>query len=207
MNPKIEELLARIHELERELEADLAETRARFHYHIDGHKIHFEREAAALQRRLRKSSLRTLIDAPLRHILTAPVIYGLFVPLLLLDIAVSLYQGICFPVYGIPRLKRGDYFVFDRARLPYLNAIERLNCLYCEYGNGLLSWAKEVAGRTEQFWCPIKHARRVPTPHESYNRFFDYGDAERYRAELQRLRKAYGEVKEGSDSTVQQRSE
>ena len=193
MNPKLKDLLDRIHELERELDSDLAEKRLEFRYRIEGHKIHFEQEAAALQRALRTSSLRTLVDAPILYILTAPVVYGALFPLLLLDLAVSLYQWICFPVYDIPRLNRADFFVFDRARLPYLNTIERLNCLYCSYGNGLLAWAKEVGGRTEQFWCPIKHAHRIAAPHERYKEFFDYGDAESYRAELSRLRKEYGQ--------------
>lgn len=29
------------------------------------------------------------------------------------------------------------YVVFDRRHLAYLNAIEKLNCAYCEYGNGV----------------------------------------------------------------------
>jgi hypothetical protein len=192
MNAKLEELLARIHELEEELEADLAAKRSEFQYRIEGQKIRFERDAAALQRRLRGSSWRTLVDAPTLYLVTAPIVYTLFLPLLLLDLSVTVYQWICFPVYGIPRLKRSGYFIYDRAKLPYLNLIERVNCFYCSYGNGLLAWVKEIGGRTEQFWCPIKHARRPAAPHQRYHNFFDYGDAERYRAEAKRLRNSYG---------------
>lgn len=191
MNPRIEELMRRIQELQAELEADLEEKRARFRYRIEDHRVRFEREMQAMQQRLRRSSLRYLLDAPLLYILTAPVIYGALLPLLLLDLAVSSYQWICFPVYRIPRVRRRDYFAFDRGLLPYLNWIERMNCAYCSYANGLMAYAREIVARTEQFWCPIKHARRLAQTHERYPLFLDYGDGERYLAELERLRKAF----------------
>ncbi len=30
------------------------------------------------------------------------------------------FQGICFPVYGIPKVRRADYLIFDRGRLQYV---------------------------------------------------------------------------------------
>jgi len=194
MNARIEELMARIRELETELEADLEQKRALFHYHLENHRARFEQDILALHQRLRTGSLRYILDAPLSHILTAPVIYGAIFPLLLLDLAMSVYQAVCFPVYGIPRIRRADYFVYDRGLLPYLNWIERMNCLYCSYAIGLMTYAKEIAGRTEQYWCPIKHARRLHDPHGHYAKFFDYGDVEGYRNELERLRRQYPEL-------------
>ena len=85
-------------------------------------------------------------------------------------------------------MHRRDYFVYDRAYLGYLNIIEKINCGYCSYGNGLISYIREIVGRTEQYWCPIKHARRVLHAHPYYDGFVDYGDAEIYRQELKRLR-------------------
>jgi hypothetical protein len=29
------------------------------------------------------------------------------------------------------------------------------------YANGVFAYVREVGSRTEQYWCPIKHARRV----------------------------------------------
>jgi hypothetical protein len=198
----MEELLARIRELETELEADLEEKRTRFHYHLEDRRARFEQDILALHRRLRTGSLRYILDAPLSHILTAPVIYGAIFPLLLLDLAMTTYQSVCFPVYGIPRIRRTDYFVYDRGLLPYLNWIERMNCLYCSYANGLVSYAKDIAGRTEQYWCPIKHARRLHDPHGHYAKFFDYGDVEAYRNELERLRRQYPEMDSAPDQRV-----
>jgi putative component of membrane protein insertase Oxa1/YidC/SpoIIIJ protein YidD len=85
-------------------------------------------------------------------------------------------------------VRRRDYLVFDRAHLAYLNAIEKLNCAYCSYGSGLAAYVREVVARTEQYWCPIKHARRVLQAHPHYGGFVDYGDGEAYRRELRALR-------------------
>jgi hypothetical protein len=103
---------------------------------------------------------------------------------------VSLYQAVCFRAYGIPRVRRGDYIVFDRQHLAYLNAIEVLNCLFCGYANGLVAYVREVSSRTEQYWCPIKHALRISDPHRRYRQFVEYGDAEGYRERLAAFREA-----------------
>jgi hypothetical protein len=114
-------------------------------------------------------------------LLTAPVIYACAIPFLLLDLAVTVYQAICFPAYGIPKVARETYLVFDRGRLAYLNYIERLGCVYCSYANGLLAYVVEIAARTEQHFCPIKHARRLVRPHPHYGNFVPYGDPRAYR--------------------------
>jgi hypothetical protein len=108
----------------------------------------------------------------------------LIVPLVLLDLFVTAYQAACFPVYGIAKVRRADYLVFDRHHLGYLNALEKLNCAYCSYANGLIAYVREIAGRTEKYWCPIKHARRVIGAHPHYAEFRDYGDAAAFRTPL-----------------------
>src|SRR5581483_12220572 len=77
-------------------------------------------------------------------ILTSPVIYACSIPFLLLDFAVTIYQAVCFPVYGIPKVSRHDYLVFDRGSLRYLNHIEKIGCIYCSYANGLLAYVVEI---------------------------------------------------------------
>ncbi|MGD9831287.1 MAG: hypothetical protein AB7U92_00910 [Piscinibacter sp.] len=188
MNSRIDELMARIHELQCELEADLAAKREQFRYRFDHHRIRFEDEVLELHRRLRTSSLHYLLRARLWHLLSAPVIYGVALPLLLADLGFSIYQAICFPIYRIPKVRRADHFVYDRALLPYLNRIEQFNCLYCSYVNGLMAYGREIVARTEQYWCPIKHARRLRASHDRYEQFFDYGDAQRYARELEAMR-------------------
>lgn len=120
--------------------------------------------------------------------LTSPLVYLLLVPFALLDVTVAVYQAICFRAWGVARVHRGSYFAIDRHTLGYLNGLEKLNCLYCSYANGVLAFVREVASRTEQYWCPIRHARQLPDPHPRYESFARYGDAASYRATLPQLR-------------------
>jgi hypothetical protein len=116
------------------------------------------------------------------------------IPLLMLDACVSFYQWTCFPIYGITKVRRSDYLVFDRRHLGYLNFIEKFHCTYCEYGNGLMGYMAEILARTEQYFCPIKHAHKILGTHERYNRFLDYGEADAYEAKLEEFRVALGKV-------------
>ena len=188
MNPRINELVERIRRLEDEIEQELQRRREELNADFEDRRIRFEQDVLEQQRRFRTGLLKYILGARLRHIITAPIIYAVFFPLLLTDIAVTLYQSICFPLYGIARVRRRDYLVFDRNHLGYLNLIEKINCAYCSYGNGLAAYIREVLGRTEQFWCPIKHSRRVMQAHPYYGGFVDFGDAEGYRRELKALR-------------------
>ena len=128
-------------------------------------------------------------------VLTAPVIYLGTIPFCLLDLFLAFYQGICFPIFGIPKVRRADYFVFDRGGLKYLILLERLNCMYCSYANGLCAYVTEIAARTEQHWCPIKHAIRLRAPHSRYPHFFDYGDAQRYGRQIETVRNDFVDVR------------
>lgn len=195
MNDKINELLERIRRLEEEIEAELRCRRADLHADFESRKVHFEREVVAQQRRFKAGLARYVLGAPAAVALTAPVIYAGLVPLLLLDLFAWLYQWICFPVYGIARVRRRDYLAFDRSHLAYLNALEKLNCLYCSYGNGLAAYVKEVAARTEKYWCPIKHARRILDAHPYYHGFADFGDAASYRGRLEELRRELDQMR------------
>lgn len=189
MGSRVDDLLQRIGALERELENELNQARSDWRYRIDAGRVRFERDAREAHRRFKRSVIRFLRESYLLSVLTAPVIYTLLVPIALLDLWVTVYQAICFRAYGIARVKRAAYVVIDRQYLPYLNVIEKMNCVYCGYANGVFAYVREVAGRTEQYWCPIRHARRVRAPHPHYRDFVDYGDAEGYRRELIRLRK------------------
>jgi hypothetical protein len=200
VNPKINELLERIRLLEVEIEQELKRRRAELHADFENRRIRFEQEVLEQQRRFRMGLLAYLRGAELRNVVTAPVIYAVIIPLVLLDLFIGIYQWLCFPLYRIPRVRRRDYLVFDRSHLGYLNWIEKLNCAYCSYANGLVAYAREVIGRTEQYWCPIKHARRVLQQHAHYAGFVDYGDAEGYRRELKGLREDLARLASEADT-------
>jgi hypothetical protein len=61
------------------------------------------------------------------------------------------------------------------------------------------AYTREVAARTEQYWCPIKHARRLAAAHDYYPKFLDHGDAEGYRRELERMRRDYEALRASID--------
>jgi hypothetical protein len=191
MNPKIGDILERMRSLELELEKELESTRQNFRYQLVNRKVRFERDILEQQKKLRASLLKYILFARPVHLLTAPIIYAVAIPLLLLDLMVTLYQAVCFPLYGIPKVKRSDYLVFDRHHLAYLNLLEKLNCFYCSYANGLIPYFAEIVGRTEQYWCPIKHAQRSRAPHSRYKLFSEYGDAEGFRRDLEKMRKNF----------------
>jgi len=188
----LRQLRATQRELDHEIDRLLTEGREQFRYNVERGRVVFERGMRSLHRQQRKGLLRYLRETPIAFILSAPLIYGMFIPLVLLDLSLTIFQHVCFRIYGIPRVRRGDYLIIDRYHLGYLNAIERVNCVYCGYSNQLIEYAREVGGRTEQFWCPIKHARRTLDPHRRTGRFVDYGDAAGYGTRLEPLRKDWG---------------
>lgn len=114
-----------------------------------------------LHRRYRVSPLRCLMDADLSSVLMAPVIYTMVVPLAITDLGFTLFQHTCFRAYGVPRVLRNDCLVIDRHRFLYLNSIEKMNCVYYNYGNGVIAYAREIIARAEQCWCPIRHAPQL----------------------------------------------
>ncbi|MDH4184458.1 MAG: hypothetical protein OEV92_09570 [Nitrospinota bacterium] len=187
MNDKINSILQRIHLLEMELEAEINAAGERLSYSIQEKRILFEASVAAYHRSLRKGLLRFIREASVLHMMTAPVIYSLIFPLALLDLCVVIYQAICFPIYGIKKVPRSDFIVIDRESLAYLNVVEKINCAYCGYANGLAAYLREVAARTEEYWCPIKHAHRIRQPHSRYHKFVPFGDAEAYRERMKEL--------------------
>ena len=111
-------------------------------------------------------------------------------PLAVLDVTVSLYQAICFRLWRVDQASRSAYVVLSRHDLPYLTPLQRVHCAYCSYANGVLAYASEIAGRTEQYWCPIKHATPPPAPHSRYSDFLSYGDGADVQGRMQALRRA-----------------
>jgi hypothetical protein len=165
----------------------------RLHQRLARRRAWLDREVRLAHRRLRQSIPSFLAESSVLNLMTAPLIYSLVLPLVLLDLWVTVFQALTFRIYGIPTIRRRQYFVIDRHRLAYLNGIEKLHCFYCSYANGLFAYAREIAARTEQYWCPIKHARRVRDEHSRYQRFVEYGDAESYRRRLAALRRDVSE--------------
>jgi hypothetical protein len=194
MHDPITSLTTQIQRLERELAAELRAKEKQFCYTLHDRTVRFTKEAKARQRRLRRGLLPYLLHSRFLVLLTAPVIWLCAVPIALADLIGTFYQAVCFPIYGIPKVVRRDYLAFDRHHLTYLNFAEKLNCEYCAYVNGILAYFTEIAARTEQHWCPIKHAGCAKCAHSRYKTFFDFGDAENYRKHGEEVRRAYQDL-------------
>jgi len=102
-----------------------------------------------------------------------PFIYALIVPIVLLDFTATLYQRVCFPIYRMPRVNRASYIQIKRKGLESLNIVDRLNCYYCSYANGVLRYVQKIAAETEKMWCPIRQKLKQgyvePTHHTGFS--------------------------------------
>lgn len=181
MSDGIHDLIDKIAALENDLGRALALRAEAIQDEIQEKRIEFEAAILRRHKELKQGLFAYITRASLLSLITAPVIYSLIIPLVFLDAFLWIYQSICFPAYRILKVNRRDYLVFDRAYLAYLNPIEKINCAYCSYANGLIAYAREIAGRTEAHWCPIKHARRYLGAHRYYQDFYAYGDADSFR--------------------------
>ena len=189
MTTRLNEILDEIRELETKVQQEMKRKEEELKYKVTEGKVIFEQEILKLHQKIASSWLFYVVNAPILTILSTPVIYLMIIPALLLDTGLWIYQSVCFPIYGIKKVNRGEHVVFDRHYLKYLNLIERLNCDYCSYVNGLFSYAMEIGARTEQYWCPIKHAYGKAHRHSRTHLFADYGDAEGYQKKLAELRR------------------
>ena len=195
MNDNIAKILAQMAALEDELRTAVNEQESKMFFVIKGKRVEFESSVKAAHRKLKKNFFRWLVTNRPQNLITGPIIYSMIIPMVLFDLCVSFYQFVCFPIYGITKVKRSDYMVFDRHQLGYLNFIEKFHCTYCEYGNGLMGYMTEILALTEAYFCPIKHAHKLLGTHGHYNRFLAYGDAADYETKLEEYRVALGKLK------------
>ncbi|NQZ53367.1 MAG: hypothetical protein HRT93_03825 [Piscirickettsiaceae bacterium] len=195
MSDRIQQIIDQIKQLENDLNNELHQYEESILFRIKGKKVEFEHNIKQAHRKLKKGALRWLFGIRPINILTAPIIYSMIIPLLISDLFVSFYQISCFPIYKINKVRRRDYIVVDRHQLAYLNIFEKFHCVYCAYANGLIAYIKEILARTEQYFCPIKHARKVVGTHRLYRNFIAYGDPENYHKRLMTLRKKLAKEK------------
>jgi hypothetical protein len=188
MDERIKELLNQITMLEDELRTTLSEQQSSIFFQIKGKRVEFEQSIKEKHLQLKKSFFRWLVTDRPQNLITGPIIYAMIIPLLVTDLFITFYQMTCFPIYGIKKVQRSHYIIFDRQHLNYLNFIEKFHCTYCAYGTGMIAYISEIVARTEQYFCPIKHARKVLGTHARYNRFLAYGEAENYESKLEEIR-------------------
>lgn len=177
---KIKEIQKKIDELEVALQKEYLRLAEKYGFSIEQKRIAFLKKFKERNRTFKIPAWKYAIPTNIRHFLTIPFIYSLIIPGIVLDIFITIFNNVALPLYRIPKVRRKDYIVYDRQFLDYLNWIQKANCIYCAYGNGLLAYAAEVAARTERYWCPIKAARKPKFRHDWYNDFADYGSPEEW---------------------------
>jgi len=186
---RLKELLSEIQTLQGRVADEVAREADEFGYSIKQGRVRFEKEVRERHRAVTKKLKDYFAECTWLGLLVSPIVYSLIVPVLIFEVFIFVYQLLCFPVYKIPKVRRADYIALDRQKLQYLNIIERCNCVYCGYVNGFIAYVQEVGARSEQYWCPIKHAQKMQNTHSRYQEFLPYGDADAYVKELQRLRR------------------
>lgn len=204
IDPKIRDIIAKIDELNDTLRREHARLAEKYGFSLRKRKVVFLEQFRVRNRAFRIPAWRYVVPRSFRHLLSLPFIYAMIVPALLLDCFLSLYHLVAFPLYGIPYVKRSDYFIYDRRFLDYLNVIQKVHCLYCSYVNGLFAYAVEVAARTERYWCPVKAAQRPNQYHGWYKDFADYGNPEEWKAKFNdhhAFREAESNTKSGGEGT------
>lgn len=190
MNDNIRRLLGQMTALEEELATALHEQESKMFFEIKGKRIVFEQTVKATHRKLKSNFFHWLVTYRPQNLITGPIIYGMIFPLLFFDLCVTFYQATCFPIYKVAKVRRSDYIVLDRQNLEYLNFVEKFHCTYCAYGAGLIAYTSEIIARTEQYFCPIKHARKMLGNHARYAHFLEFGDAADYEEKLEQYRVA-----------------
>lgn len=119
------------------------------------------------------------------HIISIPFIWGVLVPAVIMHVCIFVYQAVAFRLYGLERVRLRDFISFDREKLSYLRTIDKLNCAYCSYVNGLFAYVCEIGRRTEYYWCGVKHMNQPTNPAFAYQeKFAAYGDEAAYRQHL-----------------------
>ncbi len=194
MESRLHILVARMKELEKEIALEIQKKEDEYYYKVFGKKVTFEEWIHHEQKALVAKIIPFIRSSTWPVILSAPIIWSVLPAALLFDLMMTLFQAICFPIYGIPKVKREGFIIFDRHALLYLNIIEKVNCQYCAYVNGLIAYTQEIAGRTEQYWCPIRHARKMTTLHHRYVKFLDFGDGAGYRENIETVRRDFADI-------------
>ncbi|MFH1649940.1 MAG: hypothetical protein ABIA93_05300 [Candidatus Woesearchaeota archaeon] len=120
-----------------------------------------------------------------KHFISIPIIYSVFIAIVILDIWTEIYHRICFPLYGLPYVKRRNYILIDRHKLKYLSFGRKIACIYCGYANGVAHYLTEIAGQTEKYWCGIMHHKKkgfiAPEHHASFLRYNDKKQFEKFK--------------------------
>lgn len=181
MKSRINQILEDINKKKEELLQEYTKLKEKYWFNIIKWKVVFNTDIKQKNKIHKKRIIESIFWASVRDLISAPFIYAMIVPALILDLFLFIYQNTFFRFAKIPIVKRSEYFEYDRRKLDYLNGIQKFNCLYCSYVNWLFSYAVEVGWRTEKYRCPIKHAKKIKASHDWLPLFADYWDPDWFK--------------------------
>ncbi len=144
MGNTIREILLKMESLNADLKEEYARLSQKYGFSFQKKRIIFLEEFRKRNKSFRFPAWKYAIPTNIRHFFSIPFIYGMIIPTVILDIFLIIYQAAAFRLYRIPLVKRSEYVVFDRRFLDYLNFVQKVNCLYCSYVNGVFAFAVEV---------------------------------------------------------------
>ena len=177
INAEIKALHLQISKLEDQLTKHREKEQEVSDYEVKGRRAIFADTVKQTHKENRTGVIDYMKKLSWKTYLTGSIVYFMIIPFAFLDLSVTIFQKICFWAWEVPKVHRSTFVFIDRHHLEYLNGIEKLYCIFCGYANGVIGFTREVAARTEKFWCPIKHATKVVHAHEHYSDYLDYGDA------------------------------
>ena len=196
MKSTISRILQEIENKRKELAEEYERIKKKYNFEYIKWKITFSKEQKLENKKKKRSFWQTTKSTTFREYLSIPFIYSMMIPAVILDLFLFMYQQTAMRLYRIPLVKRSDYITLERKHLDYLNWVEKLNCIYCSYVNWLFAYAVEIAWRTENYWCPIKHAKKMTSSHNWEKYFADYGDADWFKEVFRKNQEFYQDEKE-----------
>jgi hypothetical protein len=191
MKSRINKILTEIEQKVKELKVEYSKLMENYKFSFLNWKIIFDKDKKASDKLKKRSFWYSITHTNLREFLSIPFIYAMFLSAILLDISLFIYQQTAMRLYWIPLVKREYYISFDRKELAYLNWVQKFNCLYCSYMNWLFSYAVEIGWRTEKYWCPIKHAKKIKWWHDRERCFADYWDVDWFKETAYSVKEFY----------------
>lgn len=177
----IQDILEKIEWLNSDLRKEYDRLAKEYGFSFQKRKVVFLEEFRKRNKTFKFPTWKYVIPTDIRHFLSIPFIYAMIVPAIILDVFLTIYQWTAFSLYRIPKVNRREYITYERKYLDYLNVVQKINCLYCSYVNGLFAYAVEIGARTERYWCPIKAANKPRFSHGWYKDFADYGSPEEWK--------------------------
>ncbi|MFT4886632.1 MAG: hypothetical protein ACJAY7_000136 [Pseudohongiellaceae bacterium] len=141
MNQRIESLLDSMTQLEGKIFKELKRSEQRFLYRFIQSIVQLKRAADPSLKTASSKACYLTSAINWGHTASIIFVFSMITPFVFLDFTFTLYQAFCFRLYQITPLKRAQHFIIDRQFLMNLNGVDKLNCMYCGYGKGVISYA------------------------------------------------------------------